>query len=496
MKLFSRIKAIILITFLILPMLFSYHITAEPNPEPEQKMNDFLGVNVVVLDKPEDVDEFAGWVRDYNHWGWFEPENNQYNFNNVIGQYDFDEYYQKYKSLGIKVLMTLQTIPRWISPSPDQDDYDRYAPRGQSDGLKPEDYKEAAEFYYQVAARYGSQKHEEKKLLTTDKKSGLKLIDAIEVMNEADYNNENFPLEQYAMMLNAVYDGNQGQLGDNYGIKNADPDLPVSITGAAHGLDTIKAITKAAGRAPYDIINVHYYCTMMDKRRYIRVGIPPEWSGLEEDLKEVVEWRNKEFPGKEIWLTEIGWDTNTETNNRAVPEQEAADYLIRSFIIAKSAEVDKIFWYFFKDLGEAEGLYAASGLFKSRLHLNPEPPPELIPKLTYWYFGTMKKILGDTIFLEEIETGAEDIYHYQFLNKNNGKLVSVLWYCPVYKERRRTPPPENAEYLFELSDSTNQVRIIKPEAGTFSGEELPVEHDSKGNVRLTLDSTPVFVIEN
>ncbi len=493
-RLFSRyFKITVLISILFLIML-SYVV--ESRADKDQKMNDYFGVNVIVLDNPGDVDEFAGWVRDYNHWGWFETQNNQYDFKNVLGQYNFDDYYETYKSLGVKVLMTLQTIPRWVSPYPDQDDYDSYAPSSQTEGLKPQDYREAAEFYYQVVARYGSRKHNTEQLLTTDMKSGLELINAIEVMNEADYDNKNFPFEQYAAMLNAVYDGNNGQLGNNYGIKNADPDLPVSITGVANGLDSIKAITEAAGRAPYDIINVHYYSTVMDNRRYVRVGVPPEWSGLEKDLNELVNWRNQEAPGKPIWLTEIGWDTNPVTNDRAVTEQEAADYLIRSFIIAKSTGIDKTFWYFFKDLGSAEGLYSASGLFKSRLHLNPTPPPELVPKLTYWYFGTMKNILGETSYLEKVETNTENIYHYKFLNQDTGEEVSVLWYCPIYKERRRTAPPEKAEYLYELSNPNNQVKIKKPREGIFSGTEVPVEYGSGGNVSLILDSTPIFVIEN
>src|SRR5690606_39050976 len=122
---------------------------------------------------------------------------------------------------------------------------------GSEDGLDPAQYREAASFYFQLAARYGSKKQPRRRLDTDDGLSGLNLMDVIEVYNERDgtWGNK-MSAEQYAALLNAVYDGNGGKMGKGFGVKAADKNMPVSIGGLSYNLQSLKKIVAAAGRAP------------------------------------------------------------------------------------------------------------------------------------------------------------------------------------------------------------------------------------------------------
>lgn len=471
--------------------------TSAQDPAAET-MSEFFGVNAVMGDNPPDMAPFATWVRDYTTWEWFEPANNQLTFTNVMGLYNFDNYYGLCDEVGVKVLQCVQRSPRWISSNPDHQDYFGFAPSGDAPGLSPEDYREAAEFYFQLAARYGSVAHPSESLLTADKKTGLGVVAAIEVMNEADGDaswGHHMTMEQYAALLNAVYDGDQGRLGPGYGVKAADPNMLVSITGVSYGVESLKKITEAAGRAPYDIVNIHHYCWIFDERWSKWIGVAPEWGGLEKLIRDTAAWRDEAAPGRPIWLTELGWDTLPTSATQAVTEQEAANFLIRCMILAKYFGADKVFWFYYKDTDDhAEGQFSTSGIYRNQTVLNPEPPPKLVPKLTYWYYATLKNLLGPTVYQGRVDAGNETIYHFEFKHKDGGQTISVLWYCPVYNPKARVKPPEQVPYEFELGQSQDRVRVVRPVAGTVDGEPVTANWTGEQTLSLELTGTPVFVI--
>lgn len=466
----------------------------------EEPMKEFFGINENLIqgyNNAEDLAPVVGWIRDYTHWRYYEPANNDYNFTHIQDTFNQDAIYQQLKDLGIKPLPVVMEAPVWISTHPESERATRYAPSGDQDGSSPEHYREAAEFFYQYAARYGSQQLPDDKLRTPDKKSGLNLIPVVEVFNEADGDTSwgNFiTRKQYASLLNAVYDGNQGKMGDGYGIKAADPDLPVSITGLGFNLEALKEITRYAGRAPYDIINVHFYTFRYARENY-RVSVPPEWSSLVEDMQEIIEWGKVHAPGRPVWLTEIGWDTKPY-NPEAVTEQEAANYLIRTFLLTKGAGVDKCFWFYNRDLDNQprKGVFATSGLFEN-ITVPSQGVTQLKPKLTYWYFGTMTHLIGD-LYYKENHSQQQDstVYHYTFQSADEKKEVSVVWYCPpyVYKWRQLVEHPASQSYTIPIPEGATSVRIVRPTGGTFQGESQPVLRD-QGTLTLQATATPQFI---
>ena len=461
----------------------------------QTKMKEFFGVNTSVgenTDRVSDVRDVVGWIRNYRRWEMFEPENDQYDFTGKYNPMNFDSLYQHINDLGINTLMVVMKAPKWISSS-DSEDYSRYAPSGDQSGLDPEHYQEAAEFYYQLAARYGSKNIDPSKLETEDKKSGMNVLGSISVMNEADGAYEwgnRIEWEQYAALLNAVYDGNDGKMGSGYGVKDADPDLPVSVTGLAFNLKSLISLKKLTGRIPYDVINVHFYAFRYARPSH-RVAVPPEWSSLVDDMKEIIAWRNKEAPGRPVWLTEIGWDSQ-DFSTEGVTEEEAASYLIRSMMLLKGAGVDKGFWFYYHDFEQnRKGVFATSGLFRNT-SIPYSGSTQLEPKRTYWYYGTMTKRIGDLYYDQNLSDSTT--YHYSFKDETKSKEVHVLWYCPTYfyKWRQLVDYPDSASYAFTIPGNARNIQVIRPAGGSFDG--VPYPNKVRGNkISLDLTGTPVFV---
>ncbi len=72
--------------------------------------------------------------------------------------------------------------------------------------------------------------------------------------------------------------------------------------------------------------------------------------------------------GKESWLTETGWDV---TNGPAVGEARQAEYLARVYLLARACGVDKVFWFYDRDVPGASGVFSTCGLLRLDGSLRP-----------------------------------------------------------------------------------------------------------------------------
>jgi enterochelin esterase-like enzyme len=461
-------------------------------------MDDFFGVNAGnCAASPIDMSHIANWIRDYSQWKWLQPARDSFTFTNAAGRWNYDAYYRQLDSLHIHSLFCVQQTPNWISAGRNEKDANSYAPSGDSSGLKPEHYKEAASFYYQLAARYGKRRVPAGTVLTADKLTGLGLMDALEVYNEPDGTwGNHMSLQQYAQLLKAVYDGDGGRLKGAYGVKAADLNMPVSIGGLADNLGSLKKIVAYAGGAPFDIINAHYYTFQNVRERY-RIYAPPEWSSLRADLSDMVRWSRIHAPGRPVWMTEIGWDTKPHTSEY-VSEQEAANYLVRSYLLALGVGVEKCFWFIFNDLDDegTPGVFASSGLFENPTVPSPGPT-RLKPKLTYWYNATFKHLLSGYYYDGDhsYPHGDSTVYDYRFLSADGQRQLDIVWYCPRYQWEFRPldgQPWDLHHYRYSPDKGRKVTKVVKPIADAIDGS--PVEYINVPNgISFKLDGTPVFI---
>src|SRR6185369_2129832 len=90
-------------------------------------------------------------------------------------------------------------------------------------------------------------------------------------------------------------------------------------------------------------------------------------------VDEVIAWRDQQAKGKEVWITEFGYDACTpeamprrkdwalKLNWQGTTDLQQAEYLVRSFLVFAERDVDRAYLYFYDDNDEP-GVHACAGL--------------------------------------------------------------------------------------------------------------------------------------
>ena len=158
------------------------------------------------------------------------------------------------------------------------------------------------------------------------------------------------------------------------GLRAGDPKLKiVTCTATAlkpdnysKSLDVFKGMEKW-----YDVVNVHQYAQAEGwptwKRSY------PEDRSVDylNVVEAAIDWRNKNAKGKEVWLTEFGYDSATPAaikkrvkpfeRWKGVTDEQQAQWIVRSFLLFSALDLDRAYLYFFNDSDKAS-VHAAAGL--------------------------------------------------------------------------------------------------------------------------------------
>lgn len=245
---------------------------------------------------------------------------------------------------------------------------------------------------------------------------GNGLVDVFEAGNEPwDYPAEFFTQIQKGMME---------------GAKAGDPALTVLPCALQCGFPSEE--TKNGGNyagarltadmAKYmDAFNAHHYSYASDtngKRR----GIYPEHpeSSARAILNDI-RFCEANLPGKKIYVTEWGWDSDGAgeecAHSECVSELEQAIYGIRGAMFFMRLGVSRLTWYFFAN-GKG-GLYSRSGLLGSAKTGFQE-------KQAFNAFQKLIELLGDRYFLRVLQEN-DEAYVYQFGDAQGNATHLVAW---------------------------------------------------------------------
>lgn len=459
-------------------------------------MNDLIGTNAFI-DDPLDKMAAVGYIREYHNWSWDAGKeaypNNAAAFNPSYaggGGWNFDDYYTKLKNAGIMVAPSIKGSANWIAEKADFKPVDV----GQ-DATNPASYKAHADHMFQFAARYGSTKVPDVKLKLAPNQprvSGLNLLRYFENGNEPNawwHGRQGYSTPyELAAQSSADYDGHKKSLGDTFGIKNADPNAKLVMAGLA-GLDLnyIKAMKTWAdwnrdGDFPADVLNVHTYSNNIGGQGNSRIGISPEEDRLKERLQELTDYRDRYLSGKELWLTEFGYDTHPGSVQGAriigetSAEETQARWLVRSYLAIAAAGVDRAAQYMLRDAGTGPGKYGTSGLTSEK--------GEWKPKTSWYYTYALKNRLTGMRFAGEVASGNPKVWIYKF-RSDNGSGAYAVW-CPT---------AENAMV----------ANFALPVAGAKTATQIALQHgDTNGvaaplriaanTVTLQVSEKPIFVI--
>jgi hypothetical protein len=202
-------------------------------------------------------------------------------------------------------------------------------------------------------------------------------------------------------------------------------------------------------------------------------------------LQEIVLWRNQNLPGKEVWLTEFGWDTREGTPYSAIghklyPEridamELQALWLVRAYLAGAAAGIDRMFMFMLKDEN-------GTGSFKScgMIDLNDQP------KTSWYYVATLSKALKGMYFKKEIPSGDPEVRIYQFSTRDNSRSTYVLW-CPTSDGTLVNG------YKFSIESSPMNAELVELAAGSTEGRMtlLTLTH---GTAMIEVSESPVFIL--
>ncbi|MFD0674538.1 fibronectin type III domain-containing protein [Cohnella sp. GCM10027633] len=482
-------------------------------------MNDLVGINAFV-DDPASVTQVAKFIREYHSWNWDEGDiwpfnpinttsypgypNNQNKFAPSWaggGGWNFDNYYGGLKASGTTVSPAIKESVAWLTAGSEN----KPLSAGEN-ALMPASYIEHADHMYQYAARYGSTVVADGNLKLASgqaRSTGLGYLDYFENWNEpdntwdtlADY----FKPYEFAAMSSADYDGHLGTLGSTVGVKNADPNAKMVMGGLSDPkLEYLRALkfwsdNNRGGSFPFDVINIHYYSHDGATQSEGTVGISPEADDMKGALSKIVEFRNKYYPDKEVWITEFGYDTDTASKQR-VPTisgqtiyETQANWIIRSYLAAAAAGVDKAAMFMLRDVELAPGVtmskFYASGLVGRK--------DQGYPKKDSWYYlYTYRNTLGEMYYLgEQQDSSNPNVMIYKFKSATSNAGAYVVW-------NKTSNNSQTNGYSLALQGNPTSASQVEMVDGDTDGvtSALTISGDKK--VTVNVSEKPLFVLVN
>jgi hypothetical protein len=253
------------------------------------------------------------------------------------------------------------------------------------------------------------------------------------------------------------------------GLKTGDSKIRVVTgaltTGKSH--DYAKSVECIKGlEAFYDVLNVHSYAQLENWPTWRRSF--PEDPKLKEylgDIRNLCAWRDANAPGKEVWLTEFGYDSSTKKPEGkgdfgkwvGVSDEQQAQWIVRSWLAFATLPIDRAYLYFFND-DDAPQLHGSSGLTR---HFAPKP--------SFHASAHLHRVLGDYRFARLVVDRPGDARVYEFQHESgSGRRIWVAW-SPTGNGRvaKLDPPPgETWEHVERMPTGAEENVLVPLEKGS------------------------------
>jgi len=354
---------------------------AEDTPKAAPLMRDFMGINGHFAFKPDLYRPTCGLVRNYHPtiWDLGDDTSLATDFPLARNKVDWSNVYGSWKKTGFRIDACLQfesiKQPAWKNLEAD------------------------TRAYGEAFAKYfGPTSHD--------------LVESVEIGNE--------PASYDAATYRKVFE-NMAR-----GLRAADPKL--KIVGACANAETPDKYSKNVAvfqglEDLYDVLNIHTYSMIEGWPTWRRVW--PEHADIPylKVVTDMIKYRDEHAPGKEIWVTEFGYDAGTKKPGPgdfagwvSSTETEQAQWIVRSFLMFSSLGIDRAYVYFFND-NDTPMLHGSSGITRN-----------FAPKPSYYAMAHLYKTLGDYRFSRIVKQNKDDLYIFEYVNPDKPKEpIWVLW---------------------------------------------------------------------
>jgi hypothetical protein len=477
----------------------------------------FVGVNAFI-DDPSSLLPPLGNVREYHNWSWCEGNgsasypgypDNQNSFILFGGTWDWDTYYADLKTAGVFGYPVIQGSVSWLNNSAVPP-----VPASAST-TDPASYAAHADEMFQYAARYGSTKVATSLLQLASGQpvvTGQGSLQYIEDWNEEDawwINPDGSPIfspDAYAAMASADIDGNQGKMGKTLGMKTADPTIKMVMGGlAGHGTSTVTwedsetayldgvrawAAANRGGDFPADVLNVHYYSfgPSASGTTNPQPALSPEDDHVTTRMNVLSAYRDKNLPGKELWLTEFGYDTDPQSilhapalgSNSA--EVVQGQWIIRYYLAVMAAGFDRAFLFVSRD--SCTGSDSACALQFDTSGVAGVKGAET-PKTAYYFIATFRSRLATYGWHGAQTSAPTGVMVDTFKDPTTSKGAYVVW-SPTSKGT----VVSGVSISVPGATTASQVTLVD---GQMNGTEstLPI---STGSVTVDVSETPTIIL--
>ena len=262
------------------------------------------------------------------------------------------------------------------------------------------------------------------------------------------------------------------------GLRGGDPKLRIATcaltTGKSH--DYAKSVSCIVGLEPlYDVLNVHSYALLSGWPTWQRSY--PEDPRLKDylaDIHRLCDWRDTNAPGKEVWLTEFGYDASTKQPDpksdfkqwMGVSDLQQAQWIVRSWLVFSSLPVRRAYLYYFNDEDQPQ-IHGSSGLTRN-FH----------PKPAFYATAHLQKTLGDYRFSREILDRPGEIMVYEFNNKTDPRRRIWAVWSPTGNHR------------------TTTLGIVLADATIDRAERMPLQAGEPASVVVPADPRQIPVGES
>lgn len=413
---------------------------------------DFMGLNGHYHFKPELYQKNGRLVRNYHSMNWdVAKPGDQPTFPVCVNKVDWDKVYGRWAQHGFDTDLCVM-FARFGESSPN--------------------YRELWQGHESWAFSYGNAM-----AAHFGPTQGNATVSSIEIGNEPG---NDFDDDLYQSIFIQMAEG----------IRKADPKLKI-VTCAAHAdpADKYAKNFEETFSSPriknlYDVLNVHVYATKPKRQ-----GQSPWARSYPEDpgidylkvVERVIDWKNRNAPGKQVWITEFGWDACTpDAMSRregwakklawqGQTDLQQAQYIVRSFLVFAAMDVQRAYLYFYND-DDKPSVHAASGLTR---HFKP--------KMSYWAVSHLYQQLGEFRFSRVVEE-SEEKFIYELVHRDGDKRAWVCW-MPVDAVQQKR---------FEIALPFDPGRIERMPTSAAAGDVVDVK--SKGRtIALPLSGSPVYV---
>ena len=481
-------------------------------------VNDFMGLDAFI-DDPSDEIVAIGNVREYHPWQWNEGDGDTSTpayphepiaLSPTSNGIPYDDYYKTFHDAGLINMPCVQGSVPWLG-------FNNPAVATGADVTVAASWVAHSKFFFQFAARYGAVAVPTAQLqlaASNTPKSGLGLVKYYEDGNELDENwttggDNLLSPAGMAAMNSADADGDQGRLGPGFGLKTADPSAKLvmaGLAGSGKSSDLISNVTTyldgmrawasehRSGSFPADVINVHDYCFGPDAFDDAdpRPGLSPEECGLAAQLKRLVAYRDQYVPGKELWLTEFGYDTADHSRLRAPAIGSASaevvqgQWLVRSFLALFESGIDRAFLYVSRDdcTGDVEKCPNHNQQFNTAGILTEKGSEQ--PKVAWYYLATFRARLASFAYAGTLDTGSQHVSVARFYDAAKDKGAYVVW----------SPTSDGSTvsgfHLAVSSSASPSSLVTLDDASTTGKASTPV--GAAGQVTLDVSETPQILL--